>query len=129
MLYDDWMEESIDQLLRSIGDTKDVVDCIPSPQSVEEKGIPFHTTPLHDHYNSFLNQNSSETMFSNVNETLCGSSIIPTMVMLRSHSSTSHLQSNIRHGDHATLSSSTHNGISLRDGKDPSDKGEIIPSP
>ena len=110
--------EPIDQSLRSIRETRYVVDCTPFPQSLEEKHIPFHTTPSHDHPNTVLNHNSSETMFSKVNETLCGSSIIPTMVMLGYHFSTSHLQSYISHGDHATLSSSTHSDISLIDRED-----------
>lgn len=37
MFNDDWMEESIDQFLRCIGDPKDVADYMLSPQSVEEK--------------------------------------------------------------------------------------------
>lgn len=60
-------------------------------------------------------------MFLKFNETLCGSSKIPTMVMLGSHSYISHLQSDISHGDHVALSSSAHNGISLRSGEDACD--------
>jgi len=55
---------------------EDVVDYTLSPQSVELKGIPFHTTPSHDHSCTSLNLNSSGTMFSKDNQTLCGSATI-----------------------------------------------------
>jgi len=42
MPYDDWMEESIDQFLRSIEYLEDTLNCTPSPQSNEVKGILDH---------------------------------------------------------------------------------------
>jgi len=128
MIGDDRMEP-VDQSLRSIREASNVDDCVVLPKVVKDKNITFHSTPSHDHPCTFVNQNSSETMFSKANETLCGSSIIPTMVMSGSHSYTSHLESDISHGDHATLSSSTQNNISIRDEEDAGGKRETILSP
>ena len=112
--------EPIDQYLRPIRETGDVVDYTPLPKFVKYKSIPFHTTPLHGHPNTVSNQNSRETMFSKDSETLWGSS---TMVMSGSHFSNVHLRSNILQRDYAALSSSTHNDISLIHGEDIGGKG------
>jgi len=121
IILDDWMEESIDKFLISIEQSKDILDCVPGPQSDEVREIPQHAeikdtcVPSHDHIYTSLDQNSNETMLSKDNETLCGFTRIPTVVMTGSHSSSLHLNSHILKEDHVALSSFAHHDIPHKD--------------
>ena len=68
-------------------------------------------------------------MISKGNESLCGLSRIPAVVMEGSHSSTVHLDSDIHNGDHVTYYSPTHQDISYKGEVDLNDKRQIKLSP
>lgn len=94
-----------------------------------EKYIKDTYTLSHDHSYTSLNLNSSETMISKGNETLCGLYLIPTVVMAGSHYSIVHLDSEILNGDHVTLYSLAHYDTSKKGEEDLNDKREIKLSP
>jgi len=112
MLYDDRMEDSVDQLLRFIETSKDVPGCLPSSQYVKEREI-LNLTRIngtcvlpHDNLHMLVDLNPSESMILENNEIFCGFPRISTVVMSRSHSSTFRLNSDAIINDYVRLSSS-----------------------
>lgn len=117
MINEDWMEESIDQFLRFIENSKEILGCISGSQSIGVKEIPNYVKIKdtcafpHDHLHTYFDEDSSEIMISNYNETQCRFSRISIVVMLGSHSSPLHLNLDTLKDDHVTLSSSIYHTI------------------
>ena len=133
MRHDDWMEGYVDQFLKYIETSEEIPSCTPSSQ-FDKVGETLNLIKIkdtfdltHDHMHMFVALDSSESVISMDNETLCGFFQIPIVVMSGSHSSTFYLNSDVIKNDHVALSSLVHHDIPCKDDEDLEDaKGEIM---